>query len=102
MTATLKVTRELSFGIELRRGLFDICVDGQRVGSIEGQKTVDVQVSPGGHSLQIRKGRYSSRTLSFNVADGDTASFQCHGIRIWPMYVVSIFVPSLAIALRRQ
>jgi hypothetical protein len=36
------------------------------------------------------------------VPDGEAVSFRCHGIRIWPMYVASIFVPGLAIALRPE
>jgi hypothetical protein len=102
MAATLRVTREQGFGIELRRGTFEIVVDGERAGSIEDHKSIEVPVPPGGHTLRMRKGRYSSRTLSFDVADGDTAIFQCHGIRIWPMWVASTFVPSLAIALRPE
>ena len=102
MSATLKVTRELSFGIELRRGRFEVAVDGQGVGSLDHHETVESPLEPGHHTLRIRKGRYSSRDQSFDAADGEVVSFNCHGIRVWPMYVASIFVPNLAIALRRE
>jgi len=102
MSATLKVTRELSFGIELRRGRFEVTVDGQEVGSLQHHETVETQLEAGHHTVRIRKGRYSSRDQSFDAADGEVVTFNCHGIRIWPMYVASIFVPSLAIALRRE
>jgi hypothetical protein len=36
------------------------------------------------------------------VADGEVINFRCHGTRIWPRYVASIFVPSLAISLSRE
>jgi hypothetical protein len=36
------------------------------------------------------------------VADGDAIDFRCYGARIWPLYVASIVVPSLAIALKRE
>jgi hypothetical protein len=36
------------------------------------------------------------------LANSGDANFLCHGIRIWPMYVASIFAPSLAIALRQE
>jgi hypothetical protein len=62
MSATLRVTRRTGFGIELRRGTFEISVDGQSVGSLENQETVETSLEPGRHSLQMRKGRYSSRT----------------------------------------
>jgi hypothetical protein len=46
MPATLRVTRE-GVGIELRRGTFEITVDGAGVGTIEYGKTVDLPVEPG-------------------------------------------------------
>ena len=102
MSATLRVKREVGFGIELRRGRFEISVDGRSVGSLENQETVETPVEPGGHTIRIQKDRYSSRDRSFDVADGEVVSFRCHGIRIWPMYVASIFLPNLAIALKRE
>jgi hypothetical protein len=101
MAATVRVRRE-GFGIELRRGKFDIAVDGENAGSVERQNPVEVPVEPGHHTLQITAGRYSSRERSFDVADGDMVSFRCHGANIWPLYVASIFKPDLAISLRRE
>jgi len=100
MSATLSLTRETPFAFELRRGVFDISVDGKTVGSIESHETVEVSLEPGHHTLQIRHGRYSSRNESFDVPDGDLASFRCHGAMIWPTYLVSFLKPDLAISLR--
>ena len=102
VSATLRVTHELSFGIELRRGRFEILVDGKAVGSVENRETLETPLEPGRHTVRIRKGRYSSREHSLEVADGESVSFQCHGIRIWPMYVASIVKPDLAISLKRH
>jgi hypothetical protein len=102
MSATLRVTREVGFGIELRRGRFEISVDGNSVGSLDNDETVETPLEPGSHTVQIRHGRYSSRAQSFDAADGDVVSFRCHGARIWPLYVASIVVPNLAIALKRE
>ncbi|HEY3979714.1 MAG TPA: hypothetical protein VGM79_20735 [Streptosporangiaceae bacterium] len=102
MTATLRVTRDANVPFELRRGRFDILADGAAVGSIENHETVEAPLEPGHHTLRLSKGRYSSRTRSFDLADGQVASFRCHGIRIWPMYLASAVVPSLAIALRPE
>ena len=79
MSATLRVTREVGFGIELRRGRFEISVDGNSVGSIDNHETVETPLEPGHHTVQIRHGRYSSRELSFEVADGDAVDFRCYG-----------------------
>jgi hypothetical protein len=96
------LTREPSFGIELRRGQFEISVDGSSVGSIDNHETVETPLEPGHHTVQIRHGRYSSRDQSFDAADGEVVSFRCYGARIWPLYVASIFVPNLAIGLKRE
>jgi len=102
MPATLRLTRETPFAIELRRGVFDISVDGKTVGSIENHGTVEVPLEPGHHALRMRAGRYSSRVEAFDVADGAVVSFRCHGALIWPTYVASILKPDLAISLRPQ
>ena len=78
MPATLRLTRE-GTGIELRRGLFEILVDGKSLGSIKYQETFEAPVEPGHHDLRIQAGRYSSRNESFDTADGQTVSFRCHG-----------------------
>ena len=102
MSATLRVTREVGFGIELRRGRFEISVDGKGLGSLENHETVEAPLQPGHHTLQIRHGRYSSHDRSFDAADGEVVSFRCHGANLWPIYVASIVWPNLAIALKRE
>jgi hypothetical protein len=101
MSATLRLTRD-GVGIELRRGRFDVCVDGTIVGQIKWQEPLEVPVQPGRHTLQIKAGRYSSRVLSIEATGGDTLTFRCHGAMVWPRFVASIAKPDLAIALRRE
>jgi hypothetical protein len=100
VSATLRMTRETPFAFELRRGVFEIAVDGKTVGSIKSHDTVEVPLEPGHHALRIRSGRYSSRVETFDMADGGVVSFRCHGAMIWPTYVVSFLKPDLAISLR--
>ncbi|MDQ2735075.1 MAG: hypothetical protein M3Y55_08825 [Pseudomonadota bacterium] len=101
MSATLKLTRE-GIGTELRRGTFDLLVDGRSVGSIERHSTVEVLLKPGRHTIQIRAGRYSSQDHSFEAADGEMITFRLHGAMMWPRYVASVVKPDLAISLRRE
>jgi hypothetical protein len=101
VSATLKLTREGS-GLELRRGRFDILVDGTSERAIEWRQTVEVPLDPGRHVLRIRAGRYSSPDRSFDVADGEVVNFRCHGAMMWPRYVASILKPDLAISLKRE
>jgi hypothetical protein len=101
VSATLRLTRE-GAGIELMRGQFEVSVDGMRVGSAKYGETVETTLEPGRHALRIRKGRYSSRELSFDATDGKVVSFRCHGAMVWPRYVASLIKPDLAIALKRE
>lgn len=101
MSATLKLTRE-GFGIELRRGTFDVVVDNKSVGSIELHDTIELAITPGRHILQIRHGRYSSPVRTFDAPEGEIVNFRCHGANIWPRWIASFAVPVLAISLRRE
>jgi hypothetical protein len=101
MSPTLRLTREAR-GIELRRGRFEVLVDGTRVQSFDRNETVEISLEPGHHTLRILAGRYSSRDQSFDVADGEVINFRSHGAMIWPTYVASIVKPNLAISLKRE
>jgi hypothetical protein len=98
---TLRVTRE-GVGIELRRGSFEVTVDGKVVASIERGDTTEAPLQSGHHRLQIRAGRYSSRLYDFDSADGEVINFRCHGAMMWPRYVASIVKPDLAVSLHRE
>lgn len=87
--------------MENRRQPFEIALDGKSVGSIERNQSVELPLEPGRHSIRVREGRYSSRDHSFDVAAGDTVNFRCYGGRIWPIYLASFVVPSLALSLKR-
>jgi hypothetical protein len=101
VSATLRLIRE-GAGIELRRGPFEIQLDGTSVGSIKHRETVETTLEPGHHTLRIRSGRYSSQDHSFDVNDGETVNFRTHGAMIWPRYVASIVKPDLAISLKHE
>ncbi len=101
MPATLTLKREGSI-MENRHAPFEITLDDRPAGSINRHETFEGPIEPGHHRLQVRAGRYSSRAESFDVADGDAVNFRCYGGRIWPIYLVSFVVPSLALLLKRE
>jgi hypothetical protein len=101
VSATLRLTREGAIA-ELRRAPFEITLDGTAVGSIDRHGTFEAPIEPGHHTLRVRAGRYYSRAESFDVPDGDGVNFRCYGGRIWPIYVISFVVPSLALSLKRE
>ena len=64
MPATLKVTHE-AIGAEVRRGTYDVVVDGERAGSVELHGTFEAPVKPGRHTLKIRNGRNYEPVANF-------------------------------------
>ncbi len=101
MAATLKMTHR-AVGVEVRRGTYDIVLDGERVGSLELNNPTEIPVEPGRHTLQVRNGRNSSRTLTFHADDGEIVAFRCSGKRFLPIFLLSFVVPSLALSLHRE
>jgi hypothetical protein len=99
--ATLRLTHK-AIGVEVRRGTFDVLVDGERIGSVEMNDTIETPVEPGHHTLQVRNGRNSSGTQTFDAAEGEVVAFRCTGKRFLPLFLASFLVPSLALKLRRE
>ena len=101
MTATLQVTHK-AIGAEVRRGTYDIVVDGRQTGSVDMNDTIDIPIEPGRHTLQVRSGRNSSRTQTFDAAESQTVAFRCTGKSFLPIFLMSFLVRSLALQLRRE
>jgi hypothetical protein len=67
MPATLKLTHK-AIGAEVRRGTYDVVVDGERAGSVDMNHTIEIPVEPGRHTLQVRNGRNSTSTQTFDAS----------------------------------
>jgi hypothetical protein len=101
MSATLKLTHR-AIGVEVRRGTFDVVVDGEHVGSLEMNEAIEIPIEAGHHTLQVRNGRNLSRTLTFDAVEGQVVAFRCTGKRFLPIFLVSFVVPRLALSLRPE
>jgi hypothetical protein len=99
MSSTLTLERAATGATELRRSPFEIVLDSKPAGSIERQQTVELEVEPGPHTLQVKAGRYSSPTRNFDATDGANMSFRCNGAIFWPQYIASLFIPSVGLRL---
>jgi hypothetical protein len=64
--------------------------------------TVEIPIEPGHHTVQVRNGRKSSRTVTFDAAEGEVVAFRCGGKRILPIFLLSFVMPSLALSLRAE
>ena len=101
MSATLKLTHK-AIGVEVRRGTYDVVVDGESIGSLEMNDTIEIPIEVGNHTLQARNGRNLSRTLTFDAVEGQVVAFRCSGKRFLPIFLMSFVVPRLALSLRRE
>jgi hypothetical protein len=101
MSATLTLTHK-PIGVEIRRGTYEVVLDGERVGSVELNDTFEMPVEPGRHTLKVHSGRNSSRTKTFDAADGEIVSFRCSGKSILPIFLLSFVVPNLALSIHRE
>jgi hypothetical protein len=99
--ATLKLTHK-SIGAEVRRRAYDVIVDGERVGSVEMNNTIEIPIDPGPHALKVRSGRDSSGTKTFEATEGEIVAYRCTGKRFLPIFLASFVVPRLALALVRE
>ena len=72
------------------------------VGAVDLNDTFETPVAPGHHTLQVRSGRNSSRTRTFDATEGEIIAFRCTGKSILPIFLASFVVPSLALSLIRQ
>lgn len=101
MSATLKLTHK-AIGVEIRRGAYEVIVDGVPAGFVEMNHAIEIPVEPGRHTLRVRSGRNSSRTKTFDAVEGQVIDFRATGKNVLPIFLLSFVVPSLAITLRRQ
>ena len=102
MSPTVMLDRETTGTMELRREPFQVILDGSPAGSIDRNQTVELQVEPGRHTLQVREGRYSSHAQSFDAPDGADIRFRCNGAIFWPRYLASLFVPTIGLKLNHE
>lgn len=91
MAATLRLTHK-TIGVEVRRGTYEVVLDGEHAGSLELNDPIEISVEPGRHTLQVRSGRNSSRIRTFDAAEGEIVAFRCGGKRILPIFLASFAV----------
>jgi hypothetical protein len=101
MSATLTLSHK-AMGAEVRRGTYDILLDGEQIGSVEMNDTFETPLEAGRHTLQVRSGRNSSRTVTFDAADDRLVAYRCTGKSILPVFLLSFAIPSLALTLHRE
>jgi len=100
VSATLRVTHR-AIGAEVRRGAYEVLVDGESMGSVEMNDTFEIPIEPGHHGLQVRSGRDRSSTKGFDVADGEVVAYRATGKRFLLLFLASFVFRGLAIVLKR-
>jgi len=59
--------------------------------------TIEIPNRTGRHTLQVSQWPNSSRTETFDAADGQTVAFRATGKSFLPIFLASLVVPSLAL-----
>jgi hypothetical protein len=67
-------------------------VDGERVGSVEMNNTIEIPIEPGRHALQVLSGRDSSGTRTFEAAEGEIVSYRGRAGPIGRRRVISMLL----------
>ena len=98
MTATLRLTHK-AIGAEVRRHPYDIVLDGRAAGSVAMNKSLEIKIPPGSHTVQVHTGRDSSKVVTFDAVDGETVAYRCTGKRFLPLFLASFINPDLALVL---
>lgn len=102
MTATLSVKRDW-LGAADRRRTWQIVLDGEAVGEIRMNDTVELPVEPGEHRLQLTSTKQRrSPERSFDAKDGAAVSFICHPQALWPLALIALAKPGHWIVLRQR
>lgn len=57
------------------QSVFEVLLDGQRIGYLPNGETNEFDVPAGEHKLKIKMGRYGSREHNFNVFNKEARSF---------------------------
>jgi len=96
--ATLTLTRKTP---SVQRRRFDVLLDRTLVATIDYGQTIEMQVAPGSHTLQIQSGRLVSPERPFDAHDGEGIAFWCRGALLWPIYVAALIKPDLGVTLKR-
>jgi ABC-2 type transport system ATP-binding protein len=79
-TATLRLSRTGMVSSHSDRArIWKVEIDGNAVGSISNERTVEIPVEPGSHALRVESTRYLlSPEVSFEAIAGQVVGFSCH------------------------
>jgi hypothetical protein len=86
--AWIRLTRAPAGWRDMARA-YVVTIDGRRAGSIRRGQTIDFNVLPGVHGLQLSIDWVGSRMIPFRLDDGQIAEFQCRpGGAFWQLWQI--------------
>jgi hypothetical protein len=74
------------------RSIFEVLLDGQRIGYLLSGETNEFEVTPGVHKLRIKAGWFGSRECNFNIFGKETMSFTVSSIRNYSTIAAILFI----------
>jgi hypothetical protein len=72
----IKIHRKREWSLKLGyKSIFEVFLDGQKIGYLPNGETNEFEVSTGEHRLRIKSGWFGSREYHFNIFGKETKSF---------------------------
>lgn len=75
MSATLRITRESALILRVRK--LNVLLNCAFLGQVGNNQTMEFQIPPGRHTLEIKLGSQSSPERRFIIQEGEAAEFVC-------------------------
>jgi hypothetical protein len=91
--ATLIVSRTSDEDLKIRG--IELLLDGDFIGELTFGKALEIEIEPGPHVLKATN-KLKSRTVQFDAAEGETASFQVIGITLFGLWTVVTMLGTVA------
>ena len=96
--ATLRLFRRSTYRDRVRA--YKVILDGEKIGDIRNGEEETFPIAPGRHVLKLKIDWAGSPEMTFDVATGETASFECGGDWSRTTMTDMFFRPQSYIALR--
>jgi hypothetical protein len=87
--AKIFITRGKTGADKLRK--YNIRLDGQFIGTIKQGESFSHEITPGYHKIYLRIDWCRSKVIRFQIEEGETANFHCHGLRGWQMSFLFLY-----------
>jgi hypothetical protein len=89
----IKIHRKKDWSLQIGyHSVFEVLLDGQRIGYLPNGETSEFEVAPGGYKLKMKMGRYGSREHDINLFNKETRSFTVSSMKNYTTIAALLFL----------